>query len=64
MENKSIKETRFDHNPPRPASGTGDVVVPIGDTGQEVILKWEGERLWTFCRAPIIPVNSLCRAEE
>jgi hypothetical protein len=41
MPDRKVTEIRFDLNPPRPVGGTGDVVVPFGDNGQEVILKWE-----------------------
>jgi hypothetical protein len=29
------------NKPPRPATGTGDVIIPFGDTNQEVILRWK-----------------------
>ena len=29
------------NKPPRPATGSGDVIVPFGDTDQEVILRWK-----------------------
>ena len=28
-------------NPARPVSGTGDIIVPFGDTDQSVVLSWK-----------------------
>lgn len=40
MADKKIKRIQFELNPPRPENGTGDIVVPFGDTDDHMILKW------------------------